>query len=81
MKMNVVSLRLIFLRSQGVNILINTWDKADNSDTDDVVDESLMIILMDQEMDQKLLIYNLWQGLVILGENSCHSDECIIAGW
>ena len=39
MKMNVVSLRLIFLHSQGVNILINTWDKDDNNVTDDIVDE------------------------------------------
>ena len=39
MKMNAVSLRLIFSCSQGVNTLINTWDKDDNSGTDDIVDE------------------------------------------
>mgnify|MGYP001792509731 CR=1 FL=1 len=39
MMMRVDSLHLIFLRSQGVNILINTWDKDDNSGTDDIVDE------------------------------------------
>mgnify|MGYP001791133109 FL=1 len=39
MKMNAVSLRLIFSCSQGVNILINTWDKDDNSGTYDIVDE------------------------------------------